>query len=211
MLKTVLAGFAAATVISGTALAAGPLSVTTDFPTSVVPSDPFKADLASIGVGVELASPTFVSVFAPTKLTFRLLESHDATAGPQITALTVGDQTFNFGPQAFTSPGALLGQVLFSGDFTGQVGFRDATLPDDAPPYLWPDSFQVYIRTADEPEFTGIGPFIGAVDTLYFSIAGAALFEVTSLGVPEPGTWALMIAGFGLAGVALRRRRIAIA
>ena len=26
-------------------------------------------------------------------------------------------------------------------------------------------------------------------------------------GVPEPGTWALMIGGFGLAGVALRRRR----
>jgi hypothetical protein len=25
--------------------------------------------------------------------------------------------------------------------------------------------------------------------------------------VPEPQTWALMIAGFGLAGVAIRRRR----
>jgi hypothetical protein len=26
-------------------------------------------------------------------------------------------------------------------------------------------------------------------------------------GVPEPGTWALMITGFGLAGALLRRRR----
>jgi hypothetical protein len=26
------------------------------------------------------------------------------------------------------------------------------------------------------------------------------------IGVPEPSTWALMIAGFGLAGGALRRR-----
>lgn len=34
----------------------------------------------------------------------------------------------------------------------------------------------------------------------------------TNGGIPEPGAWALMIAGFGLAGAALRRRRtIAIA
>jgi len=33
----------------------------------------------------------------------------------------------------------------------------------------------------------------------------------TGPGVPEPTTWALMIAGFGLAGAALRRRRPALA
>jgi hypothetical protein len=32
---------------------------------------------------------------------------------------------------------------------------------------------------------------------------------VTAAGVPEPAGWALMIAGFGLAGAALRRRRAA--
>jgi hypothetical protein len=38
--------------------------------------------------------------------------------------------------------------------------------------------------------------------------------EIDFLGtaaVPEPGTWALMIAGFGLAGAALRRRRTVLA
>ncbi|THD64539.1 MAG: PEP-CTERM sorting domain-containing protein [Phenylobacterium sp.] len=30
-------------------------------------------------------------------------------------------------------------------------------------------------------------------------------------GVPEPSAWALMIAGFGLTGAALRRRRAAVA
>ncbi len=32
-----------------------------------------------------------------------------------------------------------------------------------------------------------------------------------SFGVPEPATWALMLTGFGLAGVSLRRRRTALA
>lgn len=36
-------------------------------------------------------------------------------------------------------------------------------------------------------------------------------FTRTVQGVPEPGTWALMIGGFGLAGSALRRRRAALA
>ena len=30
-------------------------------------------------------------------------------------------------------------------------------------------------------------------------------------GVPEPATWAILIAGFGFVGTAMRRRRIAIA
>ena len=37
-------------------------------------------------------------------------------------------------------------------------------------------------------------------------------FQTAPAGVPEPATWALMIAGFGLAGVSVRtRRRLAIA
>ena len=39
---------------------------------------------------------------------------------------------------------------------------------------------------------------------------GGVFFDKVSVaGVPEPTSWALMIAGFGLTGVALRRRRAA--
>ena len=41
-----------------------------------------------------------------------------------------------------------------------------------------------------------------AVDTIGFKAGNA---------VPEPATWALMIGGFGLAGVSLRRRKAATA
>lgn len=42
-----------------------------------------------------------------------------------------------------------------------------------------------------------------------FTIAARDAFVTT--GVPEPATWALMILGFGGSGVALRRRRVAVA
>ena len=45
--------------------------------------------------------------------------------------------------------------------------------------------------------------FTGPVDLKAFSFAGLW----TDAAVPEPATWALMLGGFGLAGVALRRRR----
>src|SRR5205085_10216715 len=38
-----------------------------------------------------------------------------------------------------------------------------------------------------------------------------ALINAGRAGVPEPATWALMIGGFGLAGAALRRRRLVAA
>jgi hypothetical protein len=47
------------------------------------------------------------------------------------------------------------------------------------------------------------------VNELQFAATGAVNVGVGA--IPEPGTWALMIGGFGLAGAALRRRRSAYA
>lgn len=62
--------------------------------------------------------------------------------------------------------------------------------------------FAVDTYDADRPS-GGNTYVVGARDA--FIKPGGGIDVVTS--VPEPGAWALMIGGFGLAGVALRRRR----
>ena len=57
--------------------------------------------------------------------------------------------------------------------------------------------------------------FKGSIDTVRI-FSGVATYDEASgpdagAGVPEPASWALMIAGFGLAGAALRRRRSVVA
>ena len=57
----------------------------------------------------------------------------------------------------------------------------------------------------------------GGIHKIFISNDGGGIevdhlqYGLNSAGVPEPATWALMIGGFGLAGMALRRRRSAIA
>ena len=48
----------------------------------------------------------------------------------------------------------------------------------------------------------------GEVDNQLFLNVGVDNVSVTDGGVPEPATWAMMIAGFGLAGATLRRRTV---
>lgn len=42
----------------------------------------------------------------------------------------------------------------------------------------------------------------------YIPIKSFSVFSATVTSVPEPDSWALMIAGFGMAGFAMRRRRV---
>ena len=67
------------------------------------------------------------------------------------------------------------------------------------------------------PMVTGVVPHVGGPIAVvgYGEQAMQAAFDANSwsiaAAVPEPASWAMMIAGFGLTGAALRRRRIAVA
>jgi hypothetical protein len=62
-----------------------------------------------------------------------------------------------------------------------------------------------FTRTAQGAEtWAGIGNF-GARSAL--AVQGQGNVHVVLPGVPEPASWAMLIAGFGLTGAAMRRRR----
>jgi hypothetical protein len=75
----------------------------------------------------------------------------------------------------------------------------------------------LYTPAVNHPGYiTAPGVYAGDVNgNAPFAFSGSATLTVTDTSltgsVPEPMTWTLMIAGFGLAGVALRRRRAAFA
>lgn len=65
----------------------------------------------------------------------------------------------------------------------------------------------VRVSNADLSILTGVGkayPFAGSFTPRDFN--GALTYSVNNV-VPEPATWAMLIAGFGLVGGAMRRRR----
>lgn len=53
--------------------------------------------------------------------------------------------------------------------------------------------------------------FLSASVTPFQYVSNISAIQADPGGVPEPATWALMLGGFGLAGVALRRRHAAVA
>jgi len=92
------------------------------------------------------------------------------------------------------------------------IGFFDASLGgglsiidySDFSPFFVADGPQLYSGTVRAPVF-GIGTF----ELTEYEGTGRYTLTIAEAGaaaVPEPASWAMMIAGFGLAGTALRRR-----
>jgi hypothetical protein len=130
----------------------------------------------------------------------------------QNVATTAGDiYRLEFGYTGENCPGCTTVFTVNIGSFS-----QDFTLVADASGF-----FRKPFTVADISDYVATG----GLTTLSFVVRSSTnlgnndpiidrvLFERTGTtnvpGIPEPATWALMLGGFGLAGAALRRRRVA--
>jgi hypothetical protein len=96
-----------------------------------------------------------------------------------------------------STPGAAITSLSISG-ISGTLGSYSASGSAPSLSLLVPSLAVGNYRVA----FTGTAPSTGAVAT------GNLTFQVAP--VPEPGTWAMMLVGFGAIGFAMRRRRVPV-
>lgn len=103
------------------------------------------------------------------------------------------------------------GSTLF-GTYTGEV-----TLPPMPGPFVLAGTHVIGGGTG---RFLGATGALGSTGTLRLGMvnnqrvsigAGVITGAINAPAIPEPGTWALMIMGFGAAGIVLRRRRHTLA
>ena len=108
--------------------------------------------------------------------------------------------TFSYSHNIFggsSNPVPLFAANFSVGDLNGSVTHSSGTNTD----LDWKTYTGWFVGTgaSETLNFTNISPTKGN--------AGILLDEVSVSAVPEPATWMMMIGGFGVAGVAVRRRR----
>lgn len=145
------------------------------------PINPASFNLIGSAYINNFAGTTATTLYGIDSLTASLARSTNANAGSYVTVGSLG-----LGP---IGSDARVGFDVFT-DFTGNNAYL--ALNDSL--------YTVNLGTGGATLIGGIGA--SNIRGLTFALAGA---------VPEPGTWAMMICGFGLIGATLRRRRRVIA
>jgi hypothetical protein len=154
-------------------------------------------------------------------VTFSLLDS-PTTSTPIVTnvfgginALTNSDT--NYYPTAFTLDAA------FSSAASGISFTFNNFGTNDSSPSTWTayDASHNVVSSgnlADVQDYSWITVAGSGITDLQISNGGVtnwqfgiSQFNFTSGAVPEPASWAMMVAGFGLAGAAMRRRKASVA
>jgi len=105
---------------------------------------------------------------------------------------------------------SFIGQQAFSGAFSVCFDNSASTFPTAG--FTVASTCRAPVDASGFGSTNGLFTYTGVVTGLTV-VAGEFAGEVPVIvnGVPEPSTWALMLAGFGMVGYAMRRRKLAFA
>jgi hypothetical protein len=158
----------------------------------------FSATALLLATAVPASAATLLYSFAPTTAGTQRF-SFNVDSNPTVTGVTPFQ--FNTNVQNLTVGGVVqTGVRSFTFYTSGGDGGLENTQIVGA--YLGPQLFsgQISTPTLLTGTFSLFGGPGGAAGTLTVS---------TVAPIPEPATWAMMMIGFGLAGAAIRRRKVA--
>jgi PEP-CTERM motif len=208
MLRNLLISVAA---LSFAAPASAAFTVT--FPsTQVVPvTNDYKGNLAGLGLVNFASTGATVTLGGPTRIKFELFGTEsgfrDIFSTTGLGALSYQENVNGASPFGAIFIGI---QDFAAGSLAGKLNFSVAGSPSGSQTATVGQSgFSVFTSLSGASGFAGNVLWFGYDDSTARGTDNHddMIIRATILPIPEPGTWAMMIGGVGIAGMALRRRR----
>jgi hypothetical protein len=117
---------------------------------------------------------------------------------------TAPGTALNFGPVSAGDELVFYISVLNTGNFF----YSDTSLNVDGITHIWATAYSDGEFGIPDGTLVGFEDILGGGDADYEDLVFVFTNVGVTSGIPEPATWGLMIAGFGLVGFASRRRRV---
>ena len=207
VLKTVLGVACFATAAPASA------GLTIDFSgTNPVPANnDFVGDLATAGLTQFTTTGATITLSEDAQILFEFLGSESRFSDTFFTTGALPNvsltETSSF-ENHFASPVLIGVDQLFAGNLRFFLNFSSSGPGADAT--IGDDGFGIFLPTGVTSGFSTNVVYLGYDDQINMQDDDHDDFIVRATVLPEPGTWAMMLLGFGAAGLALRRRQSAL-